>query len=110
MKTKSLFIAICLLVVSATMLGTASFAWFSMNTEVAVDGIEVEAYSDSLFLEISKEKADNYNTSVSFAGEKEYLSWLERQDKGVPVGEAIQKEFIALRDECGLTYKFPFEN
>ena len=43
------------------------------------------------------------------AGEKEYLSWLERQDKGVPVGEAIQKEFIQLRDECGLSYKFPFE-
>ena len=43
------------------------------------------------------------------AGEKEYLSWLERRDKGVPVGEAIQKEFIQLRDECGLGYKFPFE-
>jgi len=43
------------------------------------------------------------------AGEKEHLSWLDRKDKGVPVGEAIQKEFIALRDECGLSYKFPFE-
>lgn len=73
MRTKRLLVAICLLLVSATLLGTASFAWFSMNTEVAVDGIEIEAYSDSLFLEISKEKADNYKTSVSFAGEKEYL-------------------------------------
>lgn len=44
------------------------------------------------------------------AGEKEHLAWLERKDKGVPVGEAIQKEFIALRDECGLDYRFPFEN
>ena len=43
------------------------------------------------------------------AGEKEWLSWQERKDLGVPVGEAIQKEFIALRDECGLDYKFPFE-
>ena len=43
------------------------------------------------------------------AGEKEYLAWQERKDKGVPVGEAIQKEFIALRDECGLDYSFPFE-
>lgn len=43
------------------------------------------------------------------AGEKEHLAWLERKDKGVPVGEAIQKEFIALRDECGLDYHFPFE-
>ena len=43
------------------------------------------------------------------AGEKEHLAWLDRKDKGVPVGESIQKEFIALRDECGLDYKFPFE-
>lgn len=44
------------------------------------------------------------------AGEKEYLAWQERKDKGVPVGEAIQKEFISLRDELNLKkYKFPFE-
>ena len=44
------------------------------------------------------------------AGEKEYLSWQDRKDKGVPVGESIQREFIALRNECGLNYHFPFEN
>ena len=44
------------------------------------------------------------------AGEKEFLSWQERKDKGVPVGETIQKEFMALRDECGLDYHFPFED
>ena len=43
------------------------------------------------------------------AGEKEWLSWQERKDLGVPVGEAIQKEFIQLHHECGLSYRFPFE-
>jgi LDH2 family malate/lactate/ureidoglycolate dehydrogenase len=43
------------------------------------------------------------------AGEKEHLAWLDRKDKGVPVGDTIQKEFIALRDEFNLPYKFPFE-
>ena len=43
------------------------------------------------------------------AGEKEHLAWLDRKDKGVPVGESIQKEFIALRDELNLPYHFPFE-
>lgn len=43
------------------------------------------------------------------AGEKEWDSWLERKDKGVPVGESIQKELIQLRDEFKLDYKFPFE-
>ena len=44
------------------------------------------------------------------AGEKEYDVWMCRKDKGVPVTEAVQKEFIGLRDEFGLTqFKFPFE-
>ena len=43
------------------------------------------------------------------AGEKEHLAWEERKDKGVPVGESIQKEFIKLRDELHLDYKFSFE-
>lgn len=43
------------------------------------------------------------------AGEKEHLAWEFRKDKGVPVGESIQKEFIQLRDELKLNYKFPFE-
>ncbi|MBR6096155.1 MAG: Ldh family oxidoreductase [Oscillospiraceae bacterium] len=44
------------------------------------------------------------------AGEKEYLAWQERKDKGVPVGESIQKELIALRDRFELPYRFPFED
>ncbi|MBQ9388195.1 MAG: Ldh family oxidoreductase [Lachnospiraceae bacterium] len=43
------------------------------------------------------------------AGEKEHEAWLDRKDKGVPVGDSIQKEFMQLRDECGLDYKFPWE-
>ena len=44
------------------------------------------------------------------AGEKEHDAWMDRKDKGVPVGETIQKEFIQLRDELKLDYVFPFEN
>jgi len=44
------------------------------------------------------------------AGEKEYLAWQERRDKGVPVGEAVQKEMTGLRDRLQLPYRFPFEN
>jgi len=43
-------------------------------------------------------------------GEKEYLTWLERKDKGVPVDPSLQKELVAMRDELSLkTYKFPWE-
>ena len=44
------------------------------------------------------------------AGEKEWLAWQDRKDKGVPVGESIQKEIIGLRDRLGLKYRFPFES
>jgi len=45
------------------------------------------------------------------AGEKEYLVWQERKDKGVPINEGVQKELLAIRDELGLTqYHFPFED
>ena len=43
------------------------------------------------------------------AGEKEYLVWLERKEKGVPVGEAVQKEMTAVRDELKLPFAFPWE-
>lgn len=43
------------------------------------------------------------------AGEKEYDAWLFRKDKGVPVGEGVQKDMIAVRDALGLDYHFPFE-
>ena len=44
------------------------------------------------------------------AGEKEYLVWQERKDKGVPIGESVQKEFIEVRDSLGLPHHFPFED
>ena len=43
------------------------------------------------------------------AGEKEWDVWQVRQDKGVPMGEGVQKDFIAVRDMYHLDYKFPFE-
>ena len=44
------------------------------------------------------------------AGEKEYLTWLERKDKGVPVGASVQKDLLEVRDKLGLPYHFGFED
>ena len=42
-------------------------------------------------------------------GEKEYLAWLDRKDKGAPVPRVTQQELIAMRDEVGLKgYAFGF--
>ena len=43
------------------------------------------------------------------AGEKEYMAWLERKDKGVPVNEPLQKNIKDLVKELNLKgYDFPF--
>ena len=43
------------------------------------------------------------------AGEKAYAIWLERKDKGIPLTEGVQKEFIEVRNRFHLPYVFPFE-
>lgn len=51
-KFKKLIPALCMLLVSAVMLGSTTFAWFSMNNTVTATGMEVAAKSDELFLTI----------------------------------------------------------
>ena len=49
-------------------------------------------------------------TRIYTCGEKEYLAWLVRKDKGVPVGHEVQHELVTMRDELGLRqYRLPFE-
>jgi L-2-hydroxycarboxylate dehydrogenase (NAD+) len=43
-------------------------------------------------------------------GEKEFLAWEERKDKGAPVDRALQQDLMAMRDELGLHYHFAFED
>lgn len=52
---KKLIPALCMLLVAATLLGTSTFAWFSMNDRVTANGMTVTAASESIFLEIKGE-------------------------------------------------------
>lgn len=46
MKFKRLIPALAMLLVSAILLGTSTFAWFSMNTQVSATNMQVKAVSD----------------------------------------------------------------
>lgn len=63
---RKLVVATCLLLVSAVLMGTSTYAWFAMNTNSKADGLEVEAYSDSLYLEISQSVDSGYAANTSF--------------------------------------------
>ena len=56
----------------------------------------------------ASEKAPGHDR-IYTAGEKEWLAWCERKNKGVPIGEAVQREMIAVRDQLKLPYHFDFE-
>lgn len=53
---KKLIPAICMTLIAAVMLASSTFAWFSMNTSVTADGMQVAAKSDNTYLLISSDK------------------------------------------------------
>ena len=52
-KFKKLIPALCMLLVSAVMLGTTTFAWFSMNNKVTATRMQIEAKTNDTYLLIS---------------------------------------------------------
>lgn len=61
-KLKKLIPALCMLLVSAVLLGTTTYAWFSMNTSVAANNLGVTARSNASYLLIDKK--DNAETKT----------------------------------------------
>lgn len=75
--------------------------------------IELEAFKKTtgdILRELRASRKAPGQDRIYTAGEKEHLVWLERKEKGVPVGQVLQREMITMRNELGLDeYRFPFE-
>lgn len=84
--------------------------WFIVIDPEAFMGLETfKKITGDILRELRASKKAPGQERIYTAGEKEYLAWMERKDKGVPIVEAVQKEILAVRDALGLDYKFPFE-
>ena len=57
-KFKKLVPAICMLLVSAVLMGTSTYAWFSMNTTVTATGMQIAAKSNATYLLIGSGEND----------------------------------------------------
>lgn len=66
-KMRKLIPALAMLLVSAVMMSTASFAWFSMNTTVTATGMKIKAKSDQTFLIISATNSDPEDIQNEYA-------------------------------------------
>ena len=55
-KFKKLIPALCMLLISAVLMGTSTYAWFSMNKSVKAEGMQVTAQTNNYYLLIGNEE------------------------------------------------------
>ena len=83
--------------------------FIAIDTNAFMGEEEFRKISGDILRELrASEKAPGHDR-IFTAGEKEWIVWNERKDAGVPINEAVQKEFSAVRDELKLDYIFPWE-
>ena len=71
---------------------------------------EFKKHAGGILRELRASRKAPGEERIYTAGEKEYLAYLERRDKGVPLNEAMQKIILQVRDEYDLPqYRFSFE-
>ena len=84
--------------------------FIAIDTEAFMGADVFKKTAGNILRELRASQKAPGHDRIYTAGEKEYDIWQFRKDKGVPVGEAVQKEFIGLRDRFGLDqFRFPFE-
>lgn len=84
--------------------------FMAINVEAFLPLSRFRAITGDILRQLRASRKAPGQERIYTAGEKEYLAWLERKDKGVPVNKVVQAEIIAMRDELGLyRYRFPFE-
>jgi L-2-hydroxycarboxylate dehydrogenase (NAD+) len=80
--------------------------------------IDIDCFTDlqafkkttgDILRELRASKKASGKERIYTCGEKEYLAGQEREGKGVPVGESVKQELLAMRDELKLPFVFPFE-
>jgi L-2-hydroxycarboxylate dehydrogenase (NAD+) len=84
--------------------------FIAIDTEAFMGLNEFKKTTGDILRELRNSTKAPGQDQIYTAGEKEYLVWQERKEKGVPINEAVQKELLAVQKELGLNkYVFPFE-
>lgn len=98
--TRKLIPALAMLLISAVMMSTASFAWFTMNTEVTATGINVTAVAPkSLWIDAGD---GNKLTTIPLVNQNEGASDTGRFEPATPVKktDAAAWEFASLTNDA----------
>lgn len=83
--------------------------FMAIDINAFIDIADFKKTTGDILRQLRTSKKAPGHDRIYTAGEKEYLAWLARKDKGVPLTAETQKEIITMQNETGLTqYKFPF--
>lgn len=77
--------------------------FIAIDTEAFMGRESFEKTAGNILRELRDAEKVPGEERIYTAGEKEHLVWQERKETGLPINESIQKEFIQMRDEAGLT-------
>ena len=84
--------------------------FIAIDTEAFLGSEEFKKTTGNILRALRASQKAPGEERIYTAGEKEWLVWLQRKDSGVPINEAVQKEFSKVRDELKLAqYVFPWE-
>lgn len=84
--------------------------FIAINIEHFISYKRFTKIAGSILRELRNSKRMPGAKRIYTAGEKEYLTSIERIRRGAPINLETQKEILIMRDETGLTeYRFPFE-
>lgn len=64
-KSLKLIPALCMLLISAMLVGTSTYAWFSMNTQVTATGMQVKAVAEDGILISNADKSSWTNSATA---------------------------------------------
>ena len=84
--------------------------FMAIDVEAFTDLVSFKKTTGDILRALRNSKRMPNEPRIYTAGEKEHLAWLDRKDKGVPLNKSLQEELVQMRDELGLSTRFPFEN
>lgn len=84
--------------------------WFiAVDINSFIDPSEFKKTAGNILRGLRASKKARGHGRIYTGGEKEYLAWLERKDRGVPLNEAVRKAMTDTKDELGIDFKFIWE-
>lgn len=84
--------------------------FIALNVEAFINIDKFKKNTGNILRDLRNSKKAPGHDKIYTAGEKEYLAWMERKDKGLLINSALKKDILSLKNELNLhQYNFPFE-